>query len=103
MVSTATLKMLPLVPYQSDKDTLTTGTQGTPDPSECPYNNRVNQTTQMTDSDKLFALTEIMGDVLCTLELKQYDIEDPQLSHDCVVDADKFRQRMLDILHSEDT
>jgi hypothetical protein len=57
----------------------------------------------MTDSDKLFALTEIMGDVLCTLELKQYDIEDPQLSHDCVVDADKFRQRMLNILHSEDT
>ena len=68
-----------------------------------PYNNRVNQTTQMTDSDKLFALTEIMGDVLCTLELKQYDIEDPQLSHDCVVDADKFRQRMLNILYSEDT
>jgi hypothetical protein len=72
-------------------------------PPLTPYNNRVNQTTQMTDSDKLFALTEIMGDVLCTLELKQYDIEDPQLSHDCVVDADKFRQRMLNILHSEDT
>ena len=53
----------------------------------------------MTDEDKLFALTEIMNDVLCTLELKQYDIEDPQLSHDCVVDADKFRQRMIDILY----
>ena len=54
----------------------------------------------MTDAQKVEALTEIMGDVLCTLELKQYDIEDPQLSHDCVVDADKFRQRMMDILHS---
>lgn len=30
MVSTATLKMLPLVPYQSDKDTPTTGTLDTP-------------------------------------------------------------------------
>ena len=57
----------------------------------------------MTDSHKLFALTEIMGDLLHTLEMKQWDIEDPQLSHDCVVDADKFRQRMLNILHSEDS
>ena len=55
----------------------------------------------MTDSDKLFALTELMGDVIFTLEMKQYDIEDPNLSHECVVDADKFHQRMLDILHSE--
>lgn len=57
----------------------------------------------MTDSDKLFALTEIMGDVLHILEMKQYDIEDATLSHDCVADADKFRQRMLNILHSEDS
>jgi len=52
----------------------------------------------MTEEDKLFALTEIMGDIINTLELKQYDIEDIQLSHDCVVDADRFRQRMNDIL-----
>lgn len=57
----------------------------------------------MTDADKLFALTEIMGDVIHTLEMKQYDIEDPQLSYECVVDADKFHQRMLDILYSEDS
>ena len=57
----------------------------------------------MTDADKLFSLTEIMGDVIHTLEMKQYDIEDPQLSYACVVDADKFRQRMLDILYSEDS
>jgi hypothetical protein len=58
--------------------------------------------TEMTDSDKLFALTEIMNDVIHTLEMKQYDIEDPQLSHECVVDADKFHQKMCDILYSED-
>jgi len=44
-----------------------------------------------------------MGDVIHTLEMKQYDIEDPQLSHECVTDADKFYQRMLTILHSEDS
>ena len=56
----------------------------------------------MTDSEKLFALTEILGDVIHTLELKQYDIEDPQLSHECVTDADKFHQRMLDILYPKE-
>jgi len=55
----------------------------------------------MTDADKLFALTEIMNDVIHTLEMKQYDIEDPQLSHECVVDADKFRQIVNDILYSD--
>jgi NADP-dependent 3-hydroxy acid dehydrogenase YdfG len=54
----------------------------------------------MTDAEKLFALTEILGDVIHTLEMKQYDIEDPQLSHECVTDADKFHQRMIDILHN---
>ena len=55
----------------------------------------------MTDTEKLFALTEILGDVIHTLEMKQYDIEDPDLSHECVTDADKFHQRMIDILHSD--
>ena len=45
MASTATLKMLPLVPYQSDKDTPTTGTLDTPDPSECPYNTFIHTET----------------------------------------------------------
>jgi len=53
----------------------------------------------MTDSEKVFALTEILGDVIHTLELKQYDIEDPQLSHECVTDADKFHQLMMNVLH----
>lgn len=56
----------------------------------------------MTDSDKVFALSELMGDVIHALELRQYDIEDPQLSHECVTDADKFHQRMLDILYPKE-
>jgi hypothetical protein len=55
----------------------------------------------MTDADKVFALTELLNDVIHTLEMKQYDIEDATLSHDCVVDADKFHQKMIDILYSE--
>jgi len=56
----------------------------------------------MTDKDKVFALTELMGDVIHALELRQYDIEDPTLSHECVTDADKFYQQMLDILNNND-
>jgi hypothetical protein len=55
----------------------------------------------MTDAEKLFALTELMGDVIHTLEMKQYDIEDATLSHECVTDADKFHQRMIDILNHD--
>ena len=55
----------------------------------------------MTDADKVFALTELMGDVLHVLEMKKYDIEDPTLSHECEMDADKFHQRMMDILYNE--
>jgi len=53
----------------------------------------------MTDADKVLALTELMGDVILALELRQYDIEDPQLSHECVTDADKFHQQMMNILY----
>lgn len=56
----------------------------------------------MTDADKVDALTELMSDVIHALELRQYDIEDPELSYECVTDADKFHQKMLNILHSND-
>ena len=55
----------------------------------------------MTDADKVFALTELMGDVIHALELRQYDIEDPDLSYECVIDADKFHQKMLNILNHD--
>ena len=58
-------------------------------------------TPQVTDAEKVFALTEILGDVIHALELKQYDIEDPQLSHECVTDADKFHQRMMNVLYPQ--
>jgi hypothetical protein len=54
----------------------------------------------MTDTQKIEALTELLGDVIHTLNLKQYEIEDATESHQCEVEADKFHQQMLDILHS---
>ena len=53
----------------------------------------------MTDADKVQALTDLMGDVIHALELRQYDIEDPTLSYECVTDADKFHQRMMNVLY----
>lgn len=54
----------------------------------------------MTDAQKVEALTELLKDVMHTLEMKQYEIEDATESHKCEVEADKFHQQMLDILHS---
>ncbi len=54
----------------------------------------------MTNEQKIDALTELLGDVIHTLEMKQYDVEDATLSYECVTDADKFHQKMIDILHS---
>lgn len=42
----------------------------------------------MTDADKVQALTELLFTVIHTLEMKQYDIENP---------------KMLKILYSEDS
>jgi hypothetical protein len=54
----------------------------------------------MTDTQKIEALTDLLDKVIHTLNMKQYDIEDATLSHDCEVEADKFYQQMIDILHS---
>ena len=58
-------------------------------------------TETMTDADKVFALTEILGDVIHTLEMTRYEIGDVSEAANVVREADKFHQRMLNILHSE--
>jgi hypothetical protein len=55
----------------------------------------------MTDADKVLALTELLGEVMHTLELKQYLIEDPTESYKCETEADEYHQKMCDILHSD--
>ena len=54
----------------------------------------------MTNEQKIEALTELLSTVIHTLEMKQYDIDDPTESHQCEVEADQFHQQMLNILHS---
>jgi hypothetical protein len=54
----------------------------------------------MTDAQKIDALTDLLNDVMHTLEMKQYEIEDPTESHKCEIEANQFHQKMIDILHS---
>jgi hypothetical protein len=55
----------------------------------------------MTDADKVLALTELLGEVMNTLELKQYLIEDPTESYECEFQANQFHQQMIEILYPE--
>jgi hypothetical protein len=57
----------------------------------------------MTDAQKIEALTELLSTVMHTLEMKQYDIEDSQLSYACVIEADNYHAQMIQILHSENS
>mgnify|MGYP003338655189 CR=1 FL=1 len=54
----------------------------------------------MTDTEKIDALVELLNNVMHTLNLKQYYIDDPTESHQCEVQADAYHQQMIDILHS---
>ena len=53
----------------------------------------------MTDKEKIEALTLLLADIIHTLEMKQYEIEDPFESHKCETDADDYHQKMCDILY----
>lgn len=55
----------------------------------------------MTDEEKVYALTDLLTDVMHTLEMKQYEIEDPFESHKCETQADDYHQKMLNILYSD--
>jgi non-homologous end joining protein Ku len=55
----------------------------------------------MTNEQKIDALTGLLTDVMHTLELKQYLIEDPTESYKCETEADEYHQQMMEILHSD--
>jgi hypothetical protein len=55
----------------------------------------------MTDTQKLDALVELLNDVIHTLNLKQYEIEDATQSHQCEVEADAYHDKMIAILHHD--
>ena len=59
------------------------------------------KTTEMTDAQKVEALTELLSTVMNTLELKQYLIEDPTESYECEFQANQFHQQMIEILYGD--
>ena len=54
----------------------------------------------MSDADKVIYLESLLSEVIHTLEMTQYDIEDATESHNVVMKADKFYDQMLTILHA---
>jgi len=54
----------------------------------------------VTDAQKVEALTDLLFEVMHTLNMKQYYIDDATQSHQCEVEVDQFQQKMLSILHS---
>jgi hypothetical protein len=55
----------------------------------------------MTDTQKIDALVDLLGEVMHTLNMKQYHIDDATQSHQCEVEADEFHKKMIDILYPE--
>ena len=57
----------------------------------------------MNNEQKIDALTDLLTEVIHSLNMKKYEIEDPTESYKCETQADDYHQKMCDILHSEDT
>jgi hypothetical protein len=55
----------------------------------------------MTDADKIDALTDLLSNVIHSLEMTKYEIEDVSEAANVVREADHYHQQMLNILHSE--
>jgi len=55
----------------------------------------------MTDAQKIEALTDLLSNVIHSLEMTQYHIEDVSEAANVIREADHYHQQMLDILHSE--
>ena len=54
----------------------------------------------MTDAQKIDALSDLLSNVIHSLEMTKYEIEDVSEAANVVRDADHYHQQMLDILHS---
>jgi len=57
----------------------------------------------MNDAQKIEQLTGLLNDVMHTLNMKQYEIDDATQSHQCEVEADQFHQKMIDILYPQES
>ena len=59
-------------------------------------------TLVMTDTQKVEALSELLSNVIHSLDMAKYEIEDVSEAANVVRAADHYHQQMLNILNSED-
>jgi len=52
----------------------------------------------MDDAEKLIALESLLNDVIFSLEMTQYSIEDSHKAYKVVEQADDYFRQMLDIM-----
>ena len=57
----------------------------------------------MTDAQKVEALSDLLSNVIHSLEMTKYEIGDVSEAANVIREADKFHQQMLDILHSQES
>lgn len=55
----------------------------------------------LNDEQKVQKLSELLGRVIFSLEMAQFDIENAEKSHKVECDADSYYREMFDILYSE--
>ena len=55
----------------------------------------------MTNEQKIEALTDLLSNVIHSLEMTKYEIGDVNEAANVVRDADHYHQKMLEILYSE--
>ena len=55
----------------------------------------------MTDADKIDALTDLLSNVIHSLEMTKYEIGDVSEAANVVREADKYHQQMLNILYPD--
>lgn len=54
----------------------------------------------MTDSEKIQQLTDLLSNVIHSLEMTRFEIEDVSEAANVIRDADHYHQQMLDILNN---
>lgn len=54
----------------------------------------------MTDSERIQQLTDLLSNVIHSLEMTRFEIEDVSEAANVVRDADHYHQQMLDILNN---
>jgi hypothetical protein len=55
----------------------------------------------MNNEQKIDALTDLLTEVIHSLNMKKYEIEDPTESYKCETQADNYHQQMMEILYGD--